>query len=145
MAGDVDVVTVGATRIHGRADFEIWHMRLLSGRFKESTNTPSETFVRFIRPDFAVIDGSWFIQSDKNAAGSARTKRFGLMSMLAEKRKGSWLVVVAQNTNRGARPPQLDDIKRPIIAPRPDSNPSRCVGFPTDVTAVWLTVLSDSF
>ena len=99
MAGDVDFVTVGATWIHGRADFEIWHMRLLSGRFKESTNTPSETFVRFIRPDFAVIDGSWFIQSDKNAAGSARTKRFGLMSMLAEKRKGSWLVVAAQNTN----------------------------------------------
>ena len=32
MADDVDFVTVGATLIHGRPDFEKWHTRLLSGR-----------------------------------------------------------------------------------------------------------------
>ena len=34
MAADVDFVTVGATWLHGRADFEKYHSRLLSGRFK---------------------------------------------------------------------------------------------------------------
>jgi hypothetical protein len=38
MPDDVDFVTVRATWFSGRADFEKYHMRLLSGRFKESTN-----------------------------------------------------------------------------------------------------------
>ena len=33
MAVDVDFVTVGAHWFHGRADFEKYHSRLLSGRF----------------------------------------------------------------------------------------------------------------
>src|ERR1700731_4292337 len=47
MAEDVDFVTVGATWLSGRSDFEKYHTRLLSGRFKESTATPLETAVRF--------------------------------------------------------------------------------------------------
>ena len=41
MADEVDFVTVAATWLHGRADFEKYHVRLLSGRFKDSTNTDS--------------------------------------------------------------------------------------------------------
>jgi uncharacterized protein (TIGR02246 family) len=118
MAEDVDFVTVGATWLSGRTDFEKYHTRLLSGRFKESTNTPLETAVRFIRPDLALIHWSWRIQGDRNADGSARPPRFGLMTMLAEKRKGTWLVVVAQNTNGGPGPLELEDIKPPIAVPR---------------------------
>ena len=43
MADDVDFVTVATTFLHGRADFEKFHVRLLSGRFKDSTITPLET------------------------------------------------------------------------------------------------------
>jgi len=37
VAPDVDFVTVGATWLHGRPDFEKYHSRLLSGRFKASS------------------------------------------------------------------------------------------------------------
>ena len=123
MADDVDFVTVGATWFHGRADFEKYHTRLLNGRFKESTIALLETSLRFLRSDLAVVYWSWSISGDKNADGSARAKRFGLMTMLAEKRKGLWLVVAAQNTNGGSGPPELEGIKSPIVVPRPDSNP----------------------
>src|SRR6266851_5891079 len=66
MADDVDFVTVATTYLRGRADFETFHARLLSGRFKESTITPLQTTVRFLRPDTAVIHWSWKIQDDKN-------------------------------------------------------------------------------
>jgi uncharacterized protein (TIGR02246 family) len=36
MADDVDFVTVATTYLHGRPDFETFHVRLLSGRFKEA-------------------------------------------------------------------------------------------------------------
>src|SRR5580700_12231651 len=55
MADDVDFVTVATTYLHGRSDFEQFHVRLLSGRFKGSTITPLETTVRFLRPDMAVV------------------------------------------------------------------------------------------
>jgi uncharacterized protein (TIGR02246 family) len=65
MADDVDFVTVGLTWLHGRADFEKYHTRLLVGRFKDITFTVLETHVRFIRPDVAVVHHSWAIQGDK--------------------------------------------------------------------------------
>jgi|SRR5579864_9461544 len=125
MADDADFVTVATTYLHGRADFEKFHVRLLSGRFKESTLTPLETTVRFLRPDMAVVHWSWKIEGDKNMDGTLRQQpRFGMMTMVAEKRSGAWLVVVAQNTNAilGV-PPELEGIKTPIPIPGTGEKP----------------------
>jgi uncharacterized protein (TIGR02246 family) len=117
-ADDVDFVTVATTYLHGRSDFEKFHVRLLSGRFKESVNTPLQTTVRFLRPDMAVVHWSWKIEGDKNPDGTPRQPRYGMMTMVAEKRSGTWLVVVAQNTNAILGiPPELQDIKTPIAIP----------------------------
>jgi uncharacterized protein (TIGR02246 family) len=119
MADDVDFVTVATTYLHGRADFEKFHTRLLSGRFKETALTPLQTTVRFLRPDMGVVHWSWKIDGDKNMDGTARQQpRYGMMTMVAERRNGTWLVVVAQNTNAVLGvPPELQDIKTPIPIP----------------------------
>jgi uncharacterized protein (TIGR02246 family) len=98
---------------------------LLSGRFKESTITPLQTTVRFLRPDMAVIHWSWKIEGDRNMDGTARQQpRYGMMTMVAEKRSGTWLVAVAQNTNAAlGLPPELQDIKTPIPIPGADQKP----------------------
>jgi uncharacterized protein (TIGR02246 family) len=118
MAEDVDFVTVATTYLHGRADFETFHVRLLSGRFKDSTINVLETTTRFLRPDMAVVHWSWKIEGDRNADGTPRQPRFGMMTLVAEKKSGNWLVVVGQNTNAilGV-PPELQDIKTPITIP----------------------------
>lgn len=54
MSEDVDFVTVGATWLHGRRDFSVYHSRLLSERFRGSTITPLTTKVRVVRPGLAV-------------------------------------------------------------------------------------------
>jgi uncharacterized protein (TIGR02246 family) len=123
MAEDVDFVTVGATWLHGRDDFEKYHARLLSDRFKDSTNTLLDTIVRFLRPGLAIVRWSWTIQGDKNPDGSARPQRSGLMTMLAEKRNGVWLVTAAQNTNAGPGAPEAADIKLPITFPKSETKP----------------------
>jgi uncharacterized protein (TIGR02246 family) len=120
MAEDVDFVTVATVYLHGRADYEKFHARLLAGRFKDSNFTPIETTVRFLRPDMAVVHWSWKITGDKNFDGTAREPRFGMMTMVAEKRSGTWLVVVAQNTNSLlGTPPELEGIKTLIPVPGP--------------------------
>ena len=55
---------------------------------------------------------------DKNVDGTARQPRFGMMTLVAEKQNGTWLVVVGQNTNAILGiPPELQDIKTPIAIP----------------------------
>jgi uncharacterized protein (TIGR02246 family) len=99
MADDVDFVTVATTYLHGRADFETFHVRLLSGRFKDSTMTVLKTTTRFLRPDMAIVHWSWKIEGDKNPDGTSRQPRYGMMTLVAEKQNGNWLVIVGQNTN----------------------------------------------
>ena len=125
MADDVDFVTVATTYLHGRADFEKFHGRLLSGRFKESTLTPLQTTVRFLRPDIAVVHWSWKIEGDKNFDGIRRQEpRYGMMTIVAEKRSGTWLVVAAQNTQFiPGLPPEMQGIKTPIVFPESDKKP----------------------
>lgn len=124
MSDDVDFVTVATVYLHGRPDFEKFHVRLLSGRFKDSTITPLETTIRFLRPDMAVVHWGWKIALDKNPDGTARPPRFGMMTMVAEKRGDAWQVVVAQNTNAMlGTPPELQDIKSPITIPGADVKP----------------------
>ncbi len=125
MAEDVDFVTVATTYLHGRADFEKFHTRLLSGRFKEANLTSLQTTARFLRPDIAVVHWSWKIESDRNMDGTVRQQpRFGMMTMVAERRNGTWQVVVAQNTNAVLGvPPELQDIKTPIPIPGTGEKP----------------------
>jgi len=121
LAEDVDFVTVGLLWLHGRADLEKYHVRMMAGRFKEITSTILETHVRFVRPDVAVVRYSWMIQGDKNVDGSARPQRFGLITMVVERRNETWLVAAVQNVNgsTGPRGPESDGVKSPIVVPRP--------------------------
>ena len=126
MADDVDFVNVNAEWLHGRADFELFHTRLLSGRFKESTLTPLEISVRFLRPDQAVLHWSWRVEADRNQDQTTRKPRFGLFTMIVEKRSGAWLVAVAQNTNWTPPPnpdPEMEGIKLPITFPKVEEKP----------------------
>jgi uncharacterized protein (TIGR02246 family) len=124
MAEDVDFVTVGLVWLHGRPDFEKYHRALFVGRFKDISQKVVETHVRFIRSDVAVVRNSFMAEGDKNLDGSARPRRFGLNTMVAEKRDGVWLVVAVQNVNGPtdtngprARPPEAEGIQSPIVIP----------------------------
>ena len=118
MADDVDFVTVGATLLHGKPDFEKYHTRLLNGRFHAMTFEPLQVAVRFLRPDIAIVHFSWTGAGDKNFDGSARQRRYGLFTMVAEKRGGRWLIVASQNDDSDpGLPPEFEGITSPMPIP----------------------------
>ena len=119
MAEDVDFVTVRGVWLQGRANFQKYHTRILSGRFRDATNTPLEIRVRFLRPDEAVVHWSWVIEGEKGADGSPQPKRFGIMTMVARKTDKGWKVIVAQNTNGAPSVTEADDLDLPIRLPKP--------------------------
>jgi hypothetical protein len=74
--------------------------------------------VRFLRPDIAVVHWSWTVAGDKNPDRTARQRRYGMMTMVAEKRNGTWLVVASQNDNSSpGLPPEFEGIKTPMPIP----------------------------
>jgi uncharacterized protein (TIGR02246 family) len=118
MADDVDFVTVGATLIHGRPAFETYHTRLLSGRFKDSTISLLQVEARLLQPDVAIVHWTWKIAGDKNPDGSPRTPRYGMMTMVAQKRSGAWLVAASQNDNSIAgMSPEFSGLTSPMPLP----------------------------
>jgi uncharacterized protein (TIGR02246 family) len=116
MSPDVEFVNVSAIWLHG-ADVETYHSRILTGRMKNSTLTPIEIKVGFLRPDLATVRWSWMDQGDVDRAGTAMPPRYGLMTMIAERRHGHWLVVAAQNTNAGPARAEASDLQSPITVP----------------------------
>jgi uncharacterized protein (TIGR02246 family) len=118
MAEDIDFVTVGAMWVQGRPDFEKYHSRLLSGRFNGVHTEALQVAVRFLRPDIGIVHWSWTISGDRNPDGTPRQPRYGLMTMVAEKRHGRWLVVASQNDNSfpGA-PPEFAGMTSPMPIP----------------------------
>jgi uncharacterized protein (TIGR02246 family) len=120
MADDVDFVTVGAMWLHGRQDFGKYHGRLLSGRFNQLTTTAIRTAVRFLRPDVAIVHWSWKIAWDRNADGTSRQPRYGMMTMAVEKRNNNWLVAASQNDNADPWTPaegEMPNLAMPIPGP----------------------------
>jgi uncharacterized protein (TIGR02246 family) len=99
MDENVDFVNVGGDWTRGRADFELYTTRLLSGRFKDSKLSVLDVSVRFLRPNIAVLHWSWKTEADRSEDGTTRPPRRGLFTMIVEKRHQDWLVTVAQNTN----------------------------------------------
>ena len=74
MAGDVDFVTGATTYLPGQSDFEEFHVRLPSGRFKDSTITPLETTMSScvrIWPLSIGVGRLWAIKCRWNAAPTA--------------------------------------------------------------------------
>jgi len=117
VSSDVDFVNVGAIWLHGKADFAKYHSRILAGRLGTSTITPLATDVRFVRADLAFVRWSWRIDGEKDGSGVATPVRYGLMTLIAERRRGKWLVVAGQNTNSGPARPEAADLTAPISVP----------------------------
>src|SRR6202453_3756364 len=118
MSEDVDFVNVGGDWLHGRSDFELYHTRLLSGPFKQSSLKVLDTAVSFLGPDLAVLHWTWSIKGDGLEDPTTHEPRKGIFTMIVEKRGEDWLIAVAQNTNQMTGPnPELDGIKPPIVFP----------------------------
>ena len=115
----MDFVKVGGDWIHGRADFELYHTRLLAGRFKESILTPVDRSVRFLRSDLALLHWSWRIEGERNEDLAPRKPRMSTFTMAVERQSGDWLIVTAQNANFISGPnPELGEIKPPNVFPQ---------------------------
>ena len=105
---DADFVTVIGRWCKGKKDFHDYHVLLHKVMFKDSVWNTTDTHVRFLNPDLAIVHVNWTITGDRNADGSPRpNSRSGIFTQVMVKRDGRWLITASQNTNIQPVPSEL--------------------------------------
>jgi len=99
VADDVRFVNVAGKVLNGRDEFEKLQTRTHATQFKDSVRTVTGTDIKFLSADIAVAYVRWGMRGDKDADGTPRPPRNGVMMQVLVKRGGAWTIVAVQNTN----------------------------------------------
>src|SRR6266511_1245148 len=98
VAEDVRFVNVAGNVLNGRDEFEKLQTRTHATQFKDSVRTVTGTDIKFLNSDIAVAHVRWGMKGDKDADGTPRPPRSGVMMQVLVKRSGMWTIVAVQNT-----------------------------------------------
>jgi uncharacterized protein (TIGR02246 family) len=97
---DADFVTVIGKWCKGKKEFYDYHVRLHEVMFKDSIWKTTDTQVRFLSPQTAIVHVNWTITGDRNADGTPRpNSRNGIFTQVMVKQGGKWFITASQNTN----------------------------------------------
>jgi uncharacterized protein (TIGR02246 family) len=99
VADDVRFVNVAGVVLNGRDEFEKLQTRTHATQFRDSVRTVTATDIKFLSADIAVAHVRWGMRGDKDADGTPRPPRTGVMMQVLAKRGGAWTIVAVQNTN----------------------------------------------
>src|SRR6266542_1054798 len=79
VAEDVRFVNVAGVVLNGRDEFEKLQTRTHATQFKDSIRTVTATDIKFLGADIAVAHVKWGMRGDKDADGTPRPPRSGVM------------------------------------------------------------------
>ena len=96
---DAEFVNAAGMSWKGRDVIQTMHERFHAARFKTTTLAETNTTVRMLRPDVAVLDFQSELSGSRDANGILLPKRHGIMLIVAVRQEGGWRIVSAQNTD----------------------------------------------
>jgi uncharacterized protein (TIGR02246 family) len=96
-AEDADFTNVFGIVAKGRKQVETAHAAIFRTIFKDSCWTKTDTAVRFLRPDVAVLDIRWELEGSSGPWEGASGTRFGLMNLIVTREGANWAIAVFHN------------------------------------------------
>ena len=89
---DGDLVDQAGVMHHGRAAIEERYRGLFESRYQGAQANLEVTSVRFVRPEIAVIDGTYHLTGMKSAEGQDLPPIQGMFTNLSVKQNGQWML-----------------------------------------------------
>jgi uncharacterized protein (TIGR02246 family) len=89
---DGDLVDQAGVMHHGRAAIEERYQKLFEGPYKGAQANLEIGQVRFVRPDIAVIDGTYELNGMKSPDGLPLGMLTGLFTNVSVKQNGEWML-----------------------------------------------------
>ena len=100
---DADFVTAEGKWWKGRAWIVSQLGRAHAAKLKTTMMVETNTTVRTVRPDVAVVHFEWEVSGELGADGQPLITRHGILQIVAVKQAGGWRMVSVQDT--GTMPP----------------------------------------
>lgn len=98
-AEDADFTNWGGRSTHGRSQIEAFHVKVLTGTYKNGSQQITDRKIRFIRPDVAVVDVWSEVTGAVTPDGKADSLRKFLLNWTVTKEvDGQWLIKIMHNT-----------------------------------------------
>jgi uncharacterized protein (TIGR02246 family) len=98
-ADDAEFVNVIGLWWHGRAEIQKQHEALHATRMRTSHLVVTESVVRLLSPDVAVLLQRWQLTGDTGIDGVTLPVRRGVMTLVMANEGGHWQIASAQNTD----------------------------------------------
>jgi uncharacterized protein (TIGR02246 family) len=89
---DADLVDQAGNMHHGRLAIEERYQKLFEGPYKGAQGNLEIASVRFVRPDIAVIDGTYELTGLKSAEGQDLPAVKGMFTNVSVKQNGQWML-----------------------------------------------------
>lgn len=89
---DGDVVDQAGVMHHGRTAIEERWQNLFDGAYKGAQANLEVTSVRFVRPEIAIIDGTYALTGMKSAEGQDLPAMNGTFTNVSVKQDGQWML-----------------------------------------------------
>jgi uncharacterized protein (TIGR02246 family) len=96
---DADWVTVGGTRLRGRAQVQSVHEQLHAGALASTTWTNDSHSVAPVATGIALLHLDWTVRGERQPDGTPRPPRRGVFSWLLVDDGGRWRIRAAHGTN----------------------------------------------
>ena len=94
---DAELTTVVGETVRGRKAIHEHHSGIFATIFKKSHLTPGAIRVRFLSPEFAVVDTHWQMTGALQWDGKEIPILKGLLSWIVKREREGWLVKVMHN------------------------------------------------
>jgi uncharacterized protein (TIGR02246 family) len=95
---DADYVTAEGKWWKGRTWIQSQLERAHAAKLKTTMMVETNTTVRTVRPDVAVMHFEWEVSGELGADGKPLITRHGILHIVAVKQSGGWRIVSAQDT-----------------------------------------------
>jgi len=105
LADDVQWVNWRGEPLGTRQAVEDEHARLFADLYKNTHRTDEVKTIRYLGPEFAVVDDYWTMTGARKRDGSEWPYRAGYANFVMAKRNGRWIVIVSHTADFNATAP----------------------------------------
>lgn len=95
---DADFVNVMGLWLKGRAEIEQGHAQVFATFLSESHLSITDTQIKFLKPDVALLHSSWEIVGQRSPDGKHQLQRNGVLTAVTTYENGTWQIVALHNT-----------------------------------------------
>ena len=97
-AEDCNFVDVLGRWLKGRTEIEQTHAQAFTSFLSDSQMTITDTQIRFLTPDVAVLQNTWETTAQKIPGGSYQIPDTGVWTAVTTRKGNTWQIIAFQNT-----------------------------------------------